>query len=389
MNILHTVEFYSPSVGGSQAVVQYVSNELVRRGHRVTVATTRLPNRTADRIDGVRVVGFDVAGNAAYGCRGDVAGYQQFLLDEPFDVMMNYAAQQWATDLVFPVLGKLRYPKVLVPCGFSGLFNPQFAGYFSDLPDVLRRYDRLVLHGLAYRDAEFVRAHGLTHACLIPNGASEQEFSTVDESFRRRYGIDADAPVLLTVGSHTGAKGHAATIEAFRRARIGRAVLIVIGNVFQGGGCLVDCRRRSWLARMTSLGSKRVLLLSPPRADVVAAFHAADLFVLASHIECSPLVLFEAMAAGTAYLTTRCGNAEEIVAWSEGGVLVPSSRAPDGTTRVDIATLARSMEELIDNPAARRHLAANGQRAWGERFTWGGIAQQYEQVYRDAVGPTV
>ena len=42
MKILHTVEFYHPSVGGMQEVVKQLSERLVRLGHNVTVATSQL-----------------------------------------------------------------------------------------------------------------------------------------------------------------------------------------------------------------------------------------------------------------------------------------------------------------------------------------------------------
>ena len=40
MKILHTVEYYAPSVGGAQEVVRQISERMVQRGHQVTVATT-------------------------------------------------------------------------------------------------------------------------------------------------------------------------------------------------------------------------------------------------------------------------------------------------------------------------------------------------------------
>ena len=86
MKILHAVEFYSPSVGGAQEVVRRVSEALVRRGHDVTVATTRLPARTERKIGGVRIEEFDVSGNAARGIVGDTESYRRFVLDGPWDV---------------------------------------------------------------------------------------------------------------------------------------------------------------------------------------------------------------------------------------------------------------------------------------------------------------
>jgi len=105
LSILHTVEFYHPHVGGAEIVVQELSERLVKRGHRVTVATTKLANRTFAELNGVQIEEFDVRGAIARGFTGsDIARYQQFLLKHPADIMMNYAAQQWTTDLAFDTL---------------------------------------------------------------------------------------------------------------------------------------------------------------------------------------------------------------------------------------------------------------------------------------------
>ena len=385
IKILHTVEFYSPSVGGAQEVVKQVSEHLVKRGHEVTVATTRLPDRTESEINGVRVEEFDISGNAVRGFRGEAERYQKFLLDGEFDVMMNYAAQQWSADLVFPLLKRLPYRKVFIPCGFSGLFNPQYAEYFKQMPEVMRNYDRMIFTSYAYRDFEFAKQDGVQHCTIIPNGASEEEFRHVDPTFRERYGIPEDTPLLLTVGSHTGLKGHSLVIDAFRRASINRAVLVIIGNTINGRGCLPDCKRRALRTRVFSLGRKRVLLLDPPRVDVIAAYHAADLFVFGSNIECSPLVLFEAMASRTPFLTTACGNAEEIVNMSHGGVLVPTIQEANGMVSASAMDMAASIENVVSDPERLSFLGEAGYQAWQQQFTWERIAARYEHLYQSLV----
>jgi glycosyltransferase involved in cell wall biosynthesis len=381
MKILHTVEFYSPSLGGAQEVVKQISRQLVKRGHTVTVATTKMADRTSRTIEGVNVEEFTISGNAVRGFQGETDRYQRFIQTGDFDVMMNYAAQQWATDLVFPILDQIRCGKVLAPCGFSALAHPDFSGYFQQMPSIMSKYDHLIFHSERYRDTDFARAHSLARYTIIPNGASEQEFLHADGSFRLRYGIREDTPLLLTVGNHNGEKGHDLTIEAFRRARIGRSVLVVVGKVFENEGCGIDCGRRAKLVQFRSLGRKRVLLLDLSRTDVVAAFRAADLFVFASNLECSPLVLFEAMASRTAFITTACGNAEEIVDWSGGGLVIPTHQEPNGHCFGDRESACHMIEELIRNPHQRKRLADSGYEAWRKRFTWERIAGEYERVY--------
>lgn len=386
MRILHTVEFYSPSLGGAQEVIKQVSEQLVKRGHEVTVATRKLPNRTSHNINGVNVEEFDISGNEVYGFTGETDRYKEFLLRGNFDLMMNYAAQQWATDLVFPLLDSIPYRKIITPCGFSGLFDALFANYFKKMPEILKKYDRLIFHSDCYRDIDFARKHGVINYTVIPNGALEEEFSQEDVPFRRQYGIPEDVPMLLTVGSHTGEKGHRLVMKAFSRANIGRSVLVIIGNLLPNTlGCLPNCKKQARLVRLLSIGRKQVLLLNPPRPEVIAAYHAADLFIFGSNIECSPLVLFEAMASRTPFITVACGNAEEIANWGRGGVVVPTVSKPEGRVDTDPNIMAKAIEDLINNPEEKHRLAKAGYAAWKDRFTWEKIALEYERVYKAAI----
>jgi L-malate glycosyltransferase len=386
VKILHAVEFYSPSVGGAQEVVRRVSEALVRRGHEVTVATTRLSARRATRIGGVRIEEFDVSGNAVRGIVGDVEEYQRFVLDRPWDVVMTYAAQQWTTDALLPIVEEVRGASVLAPCGFSGLRDPAYAGYFASLTTTLHRFDRLIFHSDTYQDVEFARAAGVERCSLVPNAAEPAEYDTADDdAFHRRHGTDPETPLLLTVGSHTGIKGHSLVLEAVRRARLPRATLILVGNTIDGRGCLWDCRRRSFLLRLASRGRKRAVLIDPPRSEVAAAYRAADLFLLGSQVECSPLVLFEAMAAGTPFVSVDCGNAAEIAAWGDAGVITRSTRHTDGRVVGDADDMAQAVERLLAQSDERIRMSEAGRRAARECFNWEAVAELYEDVYRTAI----
>ena len=173
-------------------------------------------------------------------------------------------------------------------------------------------------------------------------------------------------------------------INAFKRARLKKAVLVVIGNTPTGRGCHSTCKARSTWTNLRSR-DKRVLLLDPPREEVLAAYQAADLFVLSSKIECSPLVLFEALAAHTPFLTVDVGNAIEIASWSGGGVVIPSRRDRRGYTTVKAAVLAEEIEALLADRTRLAQLGSAGYEAWRKRFTWERIVQQYEQVYERAI----
>lgn len=385
MNILHTVELYHPSVGGAQEVVKQISEQLVRRGHTVTVATKKLPGRQEDPINGVVIKEFDITGNTVYGFSGETSRYQQFLIDGQFDIMMNYAAQQWAMDLALPILDKIPYAKIMIPCGFSKLYDPSFTEYYAKMPEYMYKYNRLVFHAQKYRDINFAHKHGLKNITIIPNGASQEEFSTSDSTFRNRYGIPENIPLLLTVSNHNILKGHRYCTEVFQQARIGPSVLVIIGGMKRRGGCLTDCFRRSSWVKVTTFGKKRVILLDPPRQDVVAAFHAADIFIFCSRLEYSPLVLYEALASKTPFVSSDCGNAGEIARWTGGGVVIPSTPSPDGLASIPTGLMANEIEKLIKDSSSRQHFAEVGHEAWINQFTWEKLAAQYEKLYQSEI----
>jgi glycosyltransferase involved in cell wall biosynthesis len=378
VRILHAVEFYPPAVGGVQEVVRQVSERLAARGHDVTVATSADPRRAGG--GPVNVVGFDVRGNAVRGYEGDLDAYRRFVTDGDWDLVMTYAAQQWTTDALLPVLGDIRAPVVLAPCGFSALYDPAYAGYFEMLRERLLAFDGLIFHSDTYQDIEFARAAGAERLHLISNAADEREFGEPRERgrFRAAHGIRDDESLLLTVGGHTGLKGHAPAMATLR-AMDERASLAIVGNTPTGRGCLPQCHVRSLLTR---LRGRRVLLLDPPREALLDAYADADLFVFCSMVECSPIVLFESMAAGLPFVSVDVGNAAEIAEWGGAGVAVPSPRRTDGLVEADPQAVARALDELLADPARRRAMGESGRRAWEERFTWDAVATKYEALYR-------
>ena len=384
MKILHTVEFYHPSVGGMQEVVQQLSERLVGLGHQVTVATSRLSERNETTLNGVDIEEFGISGNLARGMTGEIGRYRQFLLDSSFDVVTNFAAQQWATDAAITMLDRISAGKVFVPTGFSGLYDPLYTDYFTSMTGWMKQYDANVFLSDNYRDINYARENGITNSVLIPNGASADEFlSPPAMDIRQQLNIPRDDLLILHVGTHTGIKGHAEAMRIFSKADITNATFLLVANEMRRG-CTRSCR---WKSRLFNhlpswrRDRKKILVISLPREETVAAYQAADLFLFPSNIECSPLVLFECMASKTPFLSTVAGNAEEIVRWSNGGVILPTTNDAKGYARAEIETSAVMLGQLAADRERRTALAENGFRAWQERFTWEKIARDYESLY--------
>ena len=406
MKILHTVEFYNPSVGGMQEVARQISERLAKFGHDITVATTGLPERKERKISGVTIEEFDISGNDVRGMRGEIDRYREFLLNSNFDIVTNFAAQQWATDIALPLLGRIKAVKVFVPTGFSGLYLPKYREYFEKMKAWMELYDMNVFLSDDYRDINFARENNICNTILIPNGAGEDEFVLMKTTdIRKRLNIPHDHILILHVGSHIGTKGHMEAIEVFERADIKDATFLIVGNYFDIGQRLAGVKAAVYklafsilrhnrcpnycknaaekfnASRKRDKDGKRLLIESLPRQETVSAYKEADLFLFPSEIECSPIVLFECMASKTPYLTTDVGNAKEIISWSGSGILLPTRKDAKGNSIADIEDSIKLLEELCDNPSKREEMAQRGFAAWKDRFSWEKIAKDYENLY--------
>ena len=172
MKILLTVDFYEPSVGGTQKVVKELAERFYSAGHDVYVATTKLADRKTHRINGVKIIEFAISGNKISGIKGEKSRYQNYLVSGGFDVILNYAAQQWTSDLMFDVLDQITAKKVIVPCGFSALGYWHTKRYFRDMPFWLKKYDAVIFTSKHYQDYDFALRNNIPNRHVIPNGAS-------------------------------------------------------------------------------------------------------------------------------------------------------------------------------------------------------------------------
>lgn len=425
MKLLLCAEHFYPSVGGVQEVVRQIAIRMVEAGHQVTVATSSFGEGETTNYRGVLIQHFAVSGNLVRGMIGEIDAYRQFIKESNFDLLFVYAAQQWTFDALWEILPDLKMGKVFVPCGYSGLKNPAYQNYFKQIPAILAEFNAIVYHAKDYRDYEFGREFGLENrAILIPNGADDQEFSVVaDLGFRTKLGISDDALVFLTVGTLNGAKGHLEVSSAFEKIDLAArpGVLLLNGNRMPqqpGDGTLAHLLLKivrfvrannpltvaktvvriflsafgfrfgyfaeldKCIQRVNRSENRRVIECDLERKDLIQAFFAADLFVFASNIEYSPLVLYEACAAGLPFLSVSAGNAREIAAWTGGGEVVIVAPDLDGMVRVPAAVLAENMQRLIEDQFRLTALGEAGCKAWQSRFNWGILANEYEQLFQ-------
>lgn len=388
MKIVHCVESYFPAVGGMQEVVKQLSERLAALGHDVTVMTRFHPNRNFSTLNGVKIESFKIEGNPKSAVTDEENRYVNALLLTDADVVCFFAAQQWATDLVLPVLDKIPAKKVSVPTGYSGLYWPEFKEYFEKMRTYIHGYDMNVYLSDDYRDINFARENGVSKICLIPNGAAADEFLPDNGiSIRKELNIPNDHFLILHVGSYTGWKGHREAVEIFLKANIKKATLLMIGNNYEYfSRQYIKFPKLAWLKfRKTLFGNKRIIFNYLSRAQTVAAYKQANLFLFPSNIECSPIVLFECAAAGLPFLSTDVGNSAEIATWTGGGEILATDKDENGFSHVKITEAIKQLNALYENKQLREQMSQTAHKNWEEKYSWEKIALSYEALYKQLV----
>jgi glycosyltransferase involved in cell wall biosynthesis len=184
---------------------------------------------------------------------------------------------------------------------------------------------------------------------------------------RSGLGIASDETLFLTVGRLSKEKGHEDLIGAFRRVRASTATrlrLVVVG----------DGPERARLQERARDLEDSVAFLGHVN-DPWPLYNAADIFVLPSHSEGSPLVLFEAMAAGLPIVATAVGGVPEVLTDEKTGLLTAAGSTEELASRM-LALVNDSQLQSRLGEAGRRELSKHSPETYAARLL---------DVYRDAI----
>ena len=186
----------------------------------------------------------------------------------------------------------------------------------------------------------------------------------------------ADGPsIILSVGRAVPKKGYPDLLQAL--ARLPREIDWRFRHI--GGGPELPALKQ--LADDLQISDRITWQGALPQTDVLAAYRAADLFVLASRVtedgdrDGLPNVLMEAQSQAVAVIATDISGVPELIRHGETGWLVPS-RNP--------AALAEAITRLLGDHARRQLLAEAGFARVRRDFTMRtGIADLERRFARD------
>lgn len=225
---------------------------------------------------------------------------------------------------------------------------------------------------------------------VIHNGIDLNEYQpTPNPEILEKYGIDPTRPFLLFVGRITRQKGIIHLVNAIPQIRAGVQIVLCAGapDTPEIGAEMAErveqVRAETenpviWIPEMIS------------KADIIALYTGAAVFVCPSVYEPFGIINVEAMACGTPVVASAVGGIPEIVVHGETGLLVPF----EPTSAEDVEplhpqlyarNLAHAVNSLLEAPDELAAMGRQARKRAEEQFSWTSIARQTLEFYQSCL----
>ncbi len=253
----------------------------------------------------------------------------------------------------------------------------KFLNDFEELPPTVGAKVQETLDAatgvLCVSDALATKARSRTarsKVSTVPIGADPDEFPVDQQArLRRDLEIAPDATVVLFVGEFTERKGISELQTLMPELDLEDTEFVFVGH---GGD------KESELKQAIDNSDVSTHLYTGVSTNALHEWFAvADLFLLPSHAEGRPTVIYEAMASQTAVLASTVGGIPEQVADGKTGVLVPPG---------DIETLESALVSLTENRDRLQQMGKAGlRRLRRKRWTWADHAKRIKELHMAAL----
>ena len=366
LRILFCTRGYSPAdAGGAERQARLQAEELVRRGHHVTVVCPRTPGTSSGRDAGVDIVRLPIIPRRGYRTITSLIVLAAYLVlrVRRYDIVHVHLANLQADVAV--ILGAVLRRPVYVKVAAGGPFGE--VDRFRRL-SVLTRYVGLRgasrVQAISDEIEQDLLGIGILKARIIrnPNGIDFDRIPGMaarpDPEARSLLGLPIDSKVVLYLGRFAVYKGVDDLIAAWRALGPDCGHLLLVGaTALEPAPAILqsdDIRIHLWTS------------------DSGVFLRAADVFVLPSHAEGMSNALLEAMASGLPCIATRVGAAESMIVDGTTGVLIDPG---------DREALQDAIRDLLDDPHKRKRLGDAAALSVRARYSIKTVVDIIERTY--------
>lgn len=408
MKSLHIVHGYYPSIGGSQWLVQNLSEQLVTRYQdEVTVFTTVAYNtdyfwRTdepalptgVEIINGVVVRRFPVFNRlnalrqimavGTYRLHLPYNDWLRTLYNGPLIPGMTPAIAASDADIVFATAFPLMHMYYAlwgarhahVPLIFLGAIHTadQWGYNRPMIYRAIQQADAYIAHTSFERDCLLKRGIAADKIAIIGAGVTPDPFLKADGTLlRQHYGWGND-PVITLIAKQSPRKRFNVLLAAMQQVwpAIPDARLVLAG-----ARTLYTPQLETLIQALPPEQQRQVTLIHDlPEANKANLLAACDVFVLPSGEESFGIAFLEAWACGKPVVGARVGAIPSVINEGVDGLLFKYD---------DPNNLAQALLGLLADQARRIQLGTAGQRKTLTNYTWETVTDRIRQIYTEAI----
>lgn len=370
---------YPPVIGGSEVEAQRVCAALIKRGHRVTVATAggspMPPLRKWTDPTGVPVRLYAAHWNGVMKNVMFAINVAWLLIRERRNYQVVYFLMQGLHLAAGLPVAKLLGKTILMKVGGSGVL-PGMALTPTGRLEIrwLRKWaDRVMILNEGMRAEALAARLPADRLVWMPNPVDTAQFCPAPAAKRSRlraqHGIPPDAFVIIYTGRLAAEKSLELLVEAFAAVcrQRSQAYLVLVGDGPKRAALIEQTQRLGCSDKARFIGS-----VDP--SEVPQWLQVADVFALVSLSEGFPCALVEAMSVGLASVVSDISANRQLVDPENHGLLSPPG---------DATATAAALIRMLDDPELRSRMGAEARRNVTQQYAIERVLERYETLLRE------
>ncbi len=408
MKVLHVVQGYYPAIGGTEVLVQRISEEIVQQFHdQVSVFTTNCYNgegfwKTSEKritineesINGVYVRRFKVLSHISallrpiqrvwYRLKLPGHDWARTVFGGPIIPTLISSIENSDADIVmassFPLLHmyyafkgakKSRKPIVL-----HGGLHPEDKWGFDRawIYHLIQNCDHYIAN-TEFEKKYLVNERGIDQEkiTVVGAGVDIELFGNIDSAkAREKLGLPLEVPIIGFIGQIGSHKGVDTLLQAMQIIwKKNPEIILLIAGARTSFAPTIEKFFTNSLIR-----ERTILLYNFDNQLKPYLFNAIDIFTYPSGFESFGIAFLEAWSAKKPVIGCPRGAIPYVVDSGKDGLLVEYKNPTD---------LAAAIQILLENKNWAKEMGENGYKKVEHRYTWKIIAQRFHDIYSQIV----
>ena len=375
-NICLVSSQYLPHVGGVENYVYNLSKELAKRGHNVTILTSLIKGMPEyeknENIEIFRLPSFQLMNGRfpvlRFGKKrlSFVKKFKQRKYDLMLVNMRFYLISLFAVKLA----KKTNTRVIMLDHGSShlntgGKLSSKLGELFEHWITWREKKHCKEFAGVSRESLKWIEHFNIKSDMLLFNAINVEAFEKYLKNpvrdFRKEYNIPASDIVISFVGRITVEKGIRELTNVIKRINETRRDVWLLAA---GGGYLTDELQNIKSSNTHFVGQT-------PTNEIAAMLKQSDIFCLPSYSEGFPTCVLEALVCDNFIITTKKGDAKEIIKNSDYGIILPDSNED---------RLYDAIMDVLDKDEYRKVATQRSKEIVVKNYTWEILTDKFLSV---------